>query len=109
MFYCSGVNEYTLILGDIHWDGAFFTATEADCYRLYNAAEGDAVGCQYYVDTVTGWELHPGSTLVYSNLADYPELFSPTAYFALGAFLALVVGTLLYLLRSIFAFNLRRR
>lgn len=107
VFYRSGQYEYTMIAGDLTYDGSTFTADEAKSYILgttstYNAAY------QYSTGTVTAWSLTPGTALIYSSLGDYPDLIDPTAKYDFAIMLLIMICICLYLVNGIFK-PVRRR
>lgn len=108
VFYRSGQYEYTMVAGEITWDGAVFSADEVTSYILYWDSGYNST-YQYYVSTVTNWELMPLSSLVYSSLGDFPDLVDRSEMYSFGTMLLVLICIFLYLIRSIFGWTYRRR
>lgn len=108
VFYRSGQNEYTMVAGDITWDGSSFAADEALSYVLYWDS-GYNSSYAYYVSPVSNWELMPLSALVYSSLGDYPDLIDRSETYSFATLVLVFVCICLYLIRSIFGWTYRRR
>lgn len=108
VFYRSGQYEYTMIAGEITWDGSTFRADEAASYVLVTNS-GSYSTYQYSTGTVTAWELTPGAALVYSSLGNYPGLIDGSTTYSFACLVLLFVMLLMSLIRPIFSFTYRRR
>lgn len=108
VFYRSGQYEYTMIAGEITWDGSRFAADEATRYVLVTNSNYNST-YDYSSGTVSGWTLSPGSALVYSSLGDYPVLTERSDTYSLATLILLFACVCMYLIRSIFSFTYRRR
>lgn len=108
VFFRSGQYEYLLVAGNLTWSGSMFTGSDVTQYILtfdgnYNST--------YEFGTVAldTFSLAPGSTLVYSNLGDFPDLYERNDYNETAAVFALALMCASNLLRPIFDFVLRFR
>lgn len=104
----SGQYEYVLLIGDFEYTDGVFTADEATEYKI-TTNTGYSSSYQYAVGDVRSVNLVPGSTLVYSNLGDYPSLNSPESGFWYALLVLVMVGIIQGLVRPIFGFTYRGR
>lgn len=108
VFYRSGQYEYTMIAGDITYDGTTFAADEATSYVLTTSSNYNST-YEYSVGSVSSWTLSPGTALVYSSLGDYPSLIERGDYYALATLFLLCIALCMSLIRPMFNFTLRSR
>lgn len=107
VFYRSGQYQYTMIAGEITWDGSTFAADEASSYVLdYSSTYNSSYS--YDTGTVAGWTLTPGNALVYSSLGDYPDLIERGDKYEMATLFVLCVALCMSLIRPVFNFTLRR-
>ena len=107
VFFRSGQAEYVCVVGDLTYSGGTFEGDEVMVYRIIIDSD---YGSRYSFShrEETDFLLTPTDGLVYSNLGLYPDLFDSTTYYSLATLILLVVGVFMYLIRSIFAFTMRR-
>lgn len=88
--YRSGQNEYTMIVGDLTYDGAQFTLT--DMGTVYSITSDNSYNgyMSYNVDTIDSVSVIPFDKIVYSNLGNYPQLVDRGANYEIIT--ALLVG-----------------
>lgn len=108
VFYRSGQYEYTMIAGELTYEGGTFAADEATSYILTTNTSYNS-NYHYSVGSVSSWSLTPGNALVYSSLGTYPDLIERSDQYALATFFAVCVALCMSLIRPIFNFTQRRR
>ena len=108
VFYRSGQYEYTMIAGEITYDGSTFAADEASSYVINTNSSYNSY-YEYSTGKVISWSLSPGSALVYSSLGDYPALVDKSETYSFATLVLLFVCLCMFLIRSIFGFTYRRR
>lgn len=108
LFFRSGQYEYTLLVGDLTYENGVFTAPTAIEYRIYTGS-GYGNDYSYSVTDVSDVRLSPGSSIVYSDLGDYPELRSWGDLLDLAQVFLLAMYGVMFLVHCIFSFILRRR
>lgn len=104
----SGQYEYVLLIGDFEYVDGVFTADEAKEYKI-TTNSGYASSYQYSVGGVGSVNLEPGTTLVYSNLGEYPSLADSGVGFWYALLVLIMVGIIQGLIRPIFSYTYRGR
>lgn len=106
VFFRSSQYDYTLVAGDLTYNGSMFSGEDLTQYILKTNSNYNST-YEYGTAQIDTFSLAPGSALVYSNLGSYPDLYDRSDYTLVGIFFAIALCFVCYLLRSIFAFNLR--
>lgn len=111
VFFRSSQYDYTMIVGDLDFSGDTFTSSvEVQVYEIStNSGSSYNSTYSYSVSSENNFSLSAGSSLLYSNLGNYPDLIERNDYYAFSAVLLLLIGICLYLCRSVFGFCLRLR
>lgn len=108
LFFRSGQYEYVLLIGDLEYQDGVFLGDAATEYKIVTAT-GYSSDYTYTVQEVTDVSLVPGTSLVYSNLGQYPELQEPTDYLLFSQVLLMFIYLCLILLAPVMRFPLRNR
>ena len=108
LFFRSGQYDYVLLIGDLEYADGVFTGEEAKEYKIVTNTNYNS-SYEYTVSDVRSVNLVPGSSLLYSNLGDYPDLIGLDQYFSFAQLVMIVICICMYLLRSIFAWTYQRR
>lgn len=115
VFFRSGQNSYSMLVGDIDHSGTSFSLTEpGKLYVLDNVnTSGTGYGGNTYykwtVSDVSSYTLNTGGMLVYSNLGNNPILGERGDIYAYTTAFLLSVIFLSSVLGSVFGFVLRPR
>lgn len=106
VFFRSGQYEYTMVAGDLAYNGSVFSGEDLTQYLLVTNSSYNS-NYEYGVISLDSFSLAPGGALVYSNLGSFPDLYDRSDYTLVGIFFAIALCFCCYLIRSIFDFNLR--
>lgn len=108
LFFRSGQYEYVMLIGDLEYRDDVFLGDAATEYKIVTN-NGYNADYTYTVQEVTDVSLVPGTSLVYSNLGQYPELQEQQDYLLFSQILLMVVYLCLILLAPVMRFPLRNR
>ena len=106
VFFRSGQYDYTLVAGDLTYNGSVFSGEDLTQYLLVTNSSYNS-NYEYGVISLDSFSLAPGGALVYSNLGSFPDLYDRSDYTLVGIFFAVALCFCCYLIRSIFDFTLR--
>lgn len=106
VFFRSGQYEYILVAGDLIWDGSMFTGENVTQYILTTNSSYNS-SYEYGTASLDTFSLATGSSLVYSNLGNFPDLYERSDYLETAGVFALAVFSASNLLRPVFIFCLR--
>lgn len=109
VFFRAGQNEYVMVVGNLKLSSGKITSTgSVKVYSIYTSGNYNST-YNYSETTESSFSLSVGSSLIYSNLGNYPNLIERNDVYAFSALILLGVGVGCYLLRSVFSFSLRSR
>lgn len=108
VFFRSGQYEYSLIAGDLTFDGSTFNADEATQYVIVTNSSYNS-SYEYSTGAIRSWSLTPGTALIYSSLGHYPTLVERGDQYELSTLFMLGVILCVLIIRPIFSFTLRER
>lgn len=108
IFFRSGAYEYVMLVGELEYQDGVFWGDAATEYRIMtnNGYNNDY---EYSVREVSDVSLVPGSSLIYSNLGQYPELQDQQDYLLFAQVFILFLYLCLILLAPVMRFPLRNR
>lgn len=113
VFYRSGENQYSMVVGDIKEEDGYFTVESGDMYTVdYVSVEGTSWNQQgyysykHYLDV--SWEFDSEDMLVYSDLKGYPKLEERGVTYAFCTVFVFIVFICSLVLWRIFKFVLRK-
>lgn len=108
VYFRSDQYEYSLVVGNLTYeDNKFSSDGEVRVYKIDTQSSSYNSAYEYTVSTEPAFSLTVDKQLIYSNLGDFPDLIERTNYYEMATLILLIVCILLYLLRSLFSFNLR--
>lgn len=70
----SGQYEYTMVVGDLSFNGSTFTLEGQGKEYVFSSGEGYNSYYQYYVSNISNFSLNVNNSIIYSDLGDYPQL-----------------------------------
>lgn len=108
VFFRSGQYEYSMVAGDLSWDGSMFSGEDLTQY-IMTTNTGYNSTYQFGTVSLDTFSLATGGALVYSNLGSFPDLYERTEYIANTQLFMLAVLTVMVMIRPIFTFTLRLR
>lgn len=108
VFFRSGEYDYTLVAGDLSFDGSRFSLDGAGVEYVLTYSSGYTNNIyNYRVNDISSFTLDTGNYLVYSNLGNYPQLESREVHYEIFTLFVIVVIGLCALIRPLFNFVLR--
>lgn len=108
LFFRSGQYEYVMLIGELEFRDDVFLGDTATEYKIVTNS-GYNADYTYTVQEVTDVSLVPGTSLVYSNLGQYPELQEQLDYLLFAQVFLLFIYLCLILLAPVMRFPLRNR
>lgn len=108
IFFRSGAYEYVMLVGELEYQDGVFWGDAATEYRILTN-NGYNTDYDYTVRDVTDVSLVPGTSLIYSNLGQYPELQNQQDYLLFAQVFILFLYLCLILLAPVMRFPLRNR
>lgn len=111
VFYRSGDDNYTLVAGDLEYNGTFRLKGTGKEYVITNVS-GSGYQSTYYayeVNDLNSFTLSPGRYLVYSNLGDYPTLEERGVQYEFSTLLLLCIIGVVGIIRPLYKYCLRSR
>lgn len=110
VFFRAGANEYTMVVGDLDCvNGYFISPGNCSIYTIYTTSVNYNSTYHFSKSTANSYTLNVNSSLVYSNLGDYPDLNERGDYLETALLLLVLVIIVMYLVSRIFSFCLRTR
>lgn len=110
VFFRSGQYEYTMVTGDLNYDGGTFTSEGKYKKYIVSTSTGN-YGNNNYLYGVSSrtddFSLNTSGYMVYSNLGEYPTLIERGSFYELSIFILAILFALCCLIRPIFKFVLR--
>lgn len=95
----SGEYEYTMIVGDLDFNGSTFSLVSPGVQYKFTSGSGYNSYYNYSVSDITNFSLNVGSSIIYSDLGRYPQLIERgakyetfTAVLMCTALLGVVIG-----------------
>lgn len=108
VFFRSGANDYTMVVGDLYYSGTTIIGVgECTVYTISEIVESDITSYQFNSALSNGYTLNIHNSLVYSNLGDFPDLIERGDYVETALLLLVLVIVFMSLVSRIFSFNLR--
>ena len=108
LFFRSGAYEYVMLVGELEYENGVFFGDAVTEYRIVTNS-GYNNNYEYSVREVANAALAPGTSLVYSNLGQYPELQEQRDYLLFAQIFMMFVYLCLILLAPVMRFPLRNR
>lgn len=108
IFFRSGQYEYVMLVGELEYQDGVFWGDAATEYRILTN-NGYNTDYDYTVRDVSDVSLVPGTSLIYSNLGQYPELQDQQDYLLFAQVFILFLYLCLILLAPVMRFPLRNR
>lgn len=110
VYFRDGQYSYTLITGDLDYNGGVFTGSKVERYTITTSTQSYNQSIYRISHTNdTNFRLDASDYLVYSNLGYYPTLIERGYIYDYATLLLLCVGGLSVLIRSLFKFTYRLR
>lgn len=109
VFFRSGQSEYTMVTGDLSYNNGIIS-TQEPCvvYQIYTTTTSGYNSIYHFTSTTAEeYSLSVGTSLVYSNLGDFPDLNERGDYLETAILILMLVIIFMSLLSRIFAFCLR--
>lgn len=104
VFYPAGADRFCLVVGGLVLEeDSIQSETEVTIYQI-SPSTGSVI-----INSADAFTIDLGTSLVYSNLGNLPDMIQRSDYYAFTALLMLGTALCCYLLRSVFSFCLRRR
>ena len=108
VFYRSDEYEYTLVAGDLEYNGSSFSLDgQGRSYVLTYGSGYQNNAYNWQVFNLSSFNLSVGDDLVYSNLGYYPALEGRETIYAYSTLVIVFVACLASVLRYVLVFTLR--
>ncbi len=109
VFFRSGQNEYTLAVGELELASGYIRGSNIDIYQIYSVtASGYNTVYAYGSTTQSSFVLQVASSLIYSNLGNYPQLIERSVYNETAILLVMCISFFGSIASAIFSYGKRR-
>lgn len=109
VYWRSGQYEYSLVVGDLDYNNGKFSSDQTCKHYKFTTSSGYNSTFTYSTTNINDFSLSVGNALVYSDLGNYPCLTDRGDFYAFTSLLLMFIALCIFLVRSIFGFNLRTR
>lgn len=105
LFYRSGQYEYTLLMGELEYNGTTFSNTDVLDSYVFTTSSGYNSNYTYSTGEVNTISLTPSDKMVYSNLGQFPRLVERGSDYEVLQTIFMFIVALCVVIRSIFTAN----